>query len=219
MPMTGRLLAAFVLCMMSPPLAVTQSGGCEPHGKVRFICGAASPEDLVRVPRSDWVIASGYIGGTIHLINVRDYTVVKVFPTRAPRERWAKTGPYAACPGPIHPVDGDKFSSHGLAVAAGPNGVHIIYVVHHGLRESVEVFQVDAASSPPTFTWIGCVLAPVAVDNSVNALPTGLNSISPVPGGGFVVTNTVRRRSPVTDNTNTGEIWEWSPKEGWRIVP
>ncbi len=34
-----------------------------------------APEDLVPVPGTDWVVASGYTaGGAIHLINTKDYT-------------------------------------------------------------------------------------------------------------------------------------------------
>jgi len=32
---------------------------CDLDGQVRFICGLSSPEDLILVPQSDWVVASG----------------------------------------------------------------------------------------------------------------------------------------------------------------
>ncbi|MEO2005359.1 MAG: hypothetical protein ABGY41_14830 [Candidatus Poribacteria bacterium] len=31
--------------------------------------------------------------------------------------------------------------------------------VHHGTRESVEVFEVDADATPPALTWVGCAPA------------------------------------------------------------
>ena len=54
--------------MVVPGLSM-QTGGCEPDGKVNFICGVVSPEDLVQVPRSDWVIASGYTRGGVHVVD------------------------------------------------------------------------------------------------------------------------------------------------------
>ena len=32
---------------------------CEPDGQVQFLCGPVSPEDLVEIPDSPWVIVSG----------------------------------------------------------------------------------------------------------------------------------------------------------------
>src|SRR5687768_11102787 len=83
-------LAAVLLCSALVPAATMQSGGCDPAGNVRFICGVISPEDLVAVPRSDWVVASGYAGGAVHLINTRTYATTQVFPTPKPRERFDK---------------------------------------------------------------------------------------------------------------------------------
>jgi len=67
-------------------------------GKVQFICGVIGPEDLVVVPGSKWVIASGDAsGGAITLINVRDRTTTALFPTPTPRQRLdAKV--YDSCP-------------------------------------------------------------------------------------------------------------------------
>ena len=51
-----------------------------------------------------------------------------------------------------------------------------------------------------------------------------MNSISPVPDGGFVVTNIIRRNTPnirelMRTGGNTGELWEWHPDDGWKMVP
>ena len=204
-------LAALMLCSAVLPVGTRQSSGCEPAGGVKFICGVISPEDLVPVPRSEWVVVSGYTGGAVHLANTRDYATIQVYPTATPRERFDKAR-YAACPGPIDPAEQEKFSAHGLAIAPGANQVHTVYVVHHGFRESIEVFEVDTRAKPPTFTWVGCAVAP----------PTaGLNSVTPLPGGGFAATSPNRRGDPPArpDPTNTGDVWEWHAKDGWTIVP
>ena len=202
-------LAASWLCSAVLPVGTIQSGGCDPDGNVKFICGVVSPEDLVAVPRSDWVIVSGYTGGAVHLINARDYSTTQVFPATTPRERFDKKT-YASCPGPIDPAEKEKFSAHGLAVAPGSDRVHTVYLVHHGFRESIEVFEIDTRAQMPTFTWVGCVVAPPTV---------GLNSVSPLSEGGFAATNPNRRGVPPPSPDNTGEVWEWNAKDGWKTVP
>jgi hypothetical protein len=204
-------IAAIVLLLASTVVssAAMQSGACEPLGNVRFICGVISPEDLVAVPGSEWVVVSGYAGGAVHLVNTRDFKTVQVYPVSPPRERLDKAT-YASCPGPMDPGEKQKFSAHGLAVRKGSNRVHTVYLVHHGFRESIEVFEVDVREAPPAFTWIGCVVAPASA---------GLNSVSPLPGGGFVATNPTRKGAAAqAQGTNTGEVWEWNSKEGWKIV-
>jgi hypothetical protein len=193
------------------PASSFQTKGCEPRGDVRFICGVVSPEDLVAVPRSDWVVASGLSGGAVHLVNTRDHSTVQVYPVTPPRERQDRKT-YAACPGPMDPAEKEKFSAHGLAVRQGEGRVHTVYLVHHGFRESIEVFEVDTQPRIPTFSWIGCVVAPPTV---------GINSVTPLPGGGFAATNPNRRSKPAPgqDPTNTGEVWEWNAADGWKIVP
>jgi sugar lactone lactonase YvrE len=202
-------LAALLLCSAVLPAGTMQPRGCDPDGNVKFVCGVISPEDLVAVPRSDWVVASGLTGGGVVLVNTRDHSTIKVFPTASPRERLDKKT-YAACPGPVDPAEGEKFSAHGLAVAAGPDRVHTVYLVHHGFRESIEVFEIDTRPTSPAFTWVGCVVAPQ---------PVRMNSVSPLPGGGFVATNPTRVGVPPPSPDNTGEVWEWNMKEGWKAVP
>ena len=142
------VLAVLLLCSAVLPVGTMQSAGCDPDGNVKFICGVVSPEDLVAVPRSDWVVASGYTGGGVHLINSRDYSTTQVFPTTNPRERFDKKA-YASCPGPIDPAEKEKFSAHGLAVAQGADRVHTVYLVHHGFRESIEILRSTPAQRRP----------------------------------------------------------------------
>ena len=132
--MKSRLaLCALLLCSAALSVGTMQSRACDPDGKIMFICGVVSPEDLVAVPRSDWVVASGFTGGAVHLVNTRNHSTVQVYPAATRLERFDKKT-YASCPGPMDPAEKEKFSAHGLAVAAGPDRVHAVYVVHHGFR-------------------------------------------------------------------------------------
>ena len=152
---------------------------CETVGEIQFICDLISPEDLAVVPGSEWVIASGNrAGGRIHLISVGDKTATVLFPSTNQSERFdAET--YPTCPGPIDPNEEDAFNAHGLYLAPGQGDVHTLYVVHHGNRESIEIFEVDARAAP-TMAWVGCAVAPE---------PLGLNGVVALPEGGFATTS------------------------------
>jgi len=160
-----------------------KAAGCEAIGNVRFICDQLGPEDLAAVPGSDWVLSSGMAAnGAIRLIDLRDKSTTVLFPSAASRERPNKKT-YESCPGPIG-SEGDKFRAHGLYLRPGKNAVHTLYVVHHGGRESIEVFELDARPKAPTLTWIGCAVAPD---------PIGLNSVVGLSDGGFITTNFLPR--------------------------
>ncbi len=187
------LSVALVLGIAGPSAAV-----CEAVGEIQFICDVIGPEDLAIVPGSEWVIASGnQEGGRIQLVSVRDKTTTVLFPTPARNER-LDAATYPTCPGPLDPEETAAFRAHGLYLKPGQDAVHTLYVVHHGTRESVEVFEVDARATPPALTWVGCAVAPEAL---------GLNAVVALPEGGFAAT------SP-----RTGDVWEWQTGTGWTRI-
>ena len=197
------------------PAAEMAADDCAPVGEIQFICDLISPEDLAVLPGSEWVIASGnQEGGMIHLVNVRDKTSSVLYPTASPRERLDAVT-YPTCPGPIDPNEGAAFRAHGLYLKPGEGGVHTVYLVHHGNRESVEVFEVDGAANPPELTWVGCAVAPE---------PLTLNSVVALPDGGFAATSF--RTAGMTDSfeevlsgATSGAVWEWHTDGGWAEVP
>jgi hypothetical protein len=191
---------------------------CNPagNGNVQFVCGQLAPEDLVVVPGDQWVLASAYSGsGGIYLINVSSKTSSVAYPTPTSKDQLDKKT-YDTCPGPPDAADKTKFTTHGLALRSGKNSVHTLYAVHHGGRESIEVFELDARAKTPTLTWVGCA---VAQD------PIGLNSVVALPEGGFIATNFLPRgvdanaRTKMMAGENNGELWEWHTGKGWNKVP
>jgi len=180
------------------PAGFTEYGAfpCDPAGEVRFVCDMISPEDIAVIPDADWAIVSGaQEGGRIHAVHVRDKTAEILFPADGAVERLDATT-YPTCPGALR--DGE-FRAHGLYLKARTAGPHTLYVVHHGTRESIEVFEVDAGVSPPGLAWVGCVPALSSLS---------LNSVVALPEGGVATT------SAPTDN-----VWEWHTTTGWRPVP
>jgi WD40 repeat protein len=191
-----------------------RAAGCETIGNIRFICDQLGPEDLAVVPGSEWVLSSGMVAnGAIRLINLRDKSTTVLFPGATSTER-PNNKTYDSCPGPVG-SEGDKFRAHGLYLRPGPHAVHTLYVVHHGDRESIEVFELDARAKPPTLAWIGCAVAPD---------PIGLNSVVGLADGGFITTNFSPRgnadaRTRMMAGENNGQVWEWHTHTGWKIVP
>jgi hypothetical protein len=216
-----RLALLSTLIVLSAPGVMAQAppappADCSPASGVQFVCGLQAPEDLVVLPGGQWVVAGAFSGaGGVYLIRASDRMVTVAYPGASPRERFdAKT--YAACPGVPDAATKAKYQTHGLYLLAGANNVHRLFVVLHGGRESVEVFEVDARQATPAVTWIGCAVAPD---------PIGLNSVRGLPDGGFIATNFLPRGgSPertklMMGGEKNGELWEWHTASGWQKVP
>ena len=220
-----RVMFAALLAVLVSARGLAQApppAGCDPAGPIRFVCGQAGPEDLVAVPNSPWIIASAYgADGGVHLIDTKAATSTRIFPGAAAKEQLDRNM-YGDCPGPLEGPSRERFRTHGLFLKEARDRRHTLYVVHHGARESVEVFELDARPSPPAITWIGCVVAPD---------PIGLNAVVALPDGGFAATNFDPRRPPtpggrgggfspaLLNGENNGEVWEWHLKSGWAKVP
>ncbi len=178
-------------------IAGPHAAACDSDGDVQFVCGPVSPEDLIPVPRSPWVVVSSMEDeGHLYLVDTRNHTASVLFTSDGSNRRH-DTAVYGSCPGPVS----RQFRPHGLSIRPGDGDSHTLYVVGHGTRESVEVFRLDTAGASPTATWVGCVVAPESAN---------LNSVTALPDGGFAATNF---------NRPMGEVWEWQPATGWSKVP
>jgi hypothetical protein len=218
---------AFVLLVALPLGIIAQQGAprgaapapppCVQQGNTQYVCGQTAPEDLVLVPGGDWVVASMFGGtGGIQIINTKVKSTVMGYPTATAKEQLDKKT-YDTCPGPPDAEQKAMFRTHGLALREGRNSQHTLYVVNHGKRESIEVFTLDAKAKPPALTWIGCAVAPD---------PIGLNSVLPLPDGGFIGTDFLERgpnaaaaRGKMQAGENNGSLWEWHTGTGWKIIP
>ena len=216
-----RLLALVVLTSMLvvvpalPQARQGQSPPCDP-ASTEYICDQNAPEDLVVVPGGGWVVASSFAGaGGVRIISTADRTTTVAYPGGTSRDRFdSKT--YNTCPGVPDAKQKASFRTHGIAIREGANSVHTLYAVHHGVRESIEVFELDARQKPPVLTWIGCAVAPD---------PIGLNEVVPIPGGGFIATDFLARgmdagqRGRIMAGEKGGGLWEWQTATGWKLIP
>jgi sugar lactone lactonase YvrE len=111
---------------------------------------------------------------------------------------------FADCPGP---PDASTFVAHGLDLQQQDTNRYRLYVTSHGKRESVEVFDIETAQSPPTIAWVGCVQLPKTAP---------ANGVAILPDGGFMVTNTLDPSTPngfaeMLTGKITGRMYEWHP--------
>ena len=171
------------------------------------------------VPQTKWLIASAMQGegGLYRSTRRRRGEGQKSSPPGAPSVSIAR----------VRRVPGASLRDSGGDARAlpqtGPRLGHTLYAVHHGDRESIEVFEVNAKSTPPAVSWIGCAVVPD---------PVGINSVAALPDGGFVLTNFDPRQPPppgggrggglsskLAAGEQNGEVWEWHAKSGWAKVP
>jgi hypothetical protein len=179
----------------------------------RFLDGVQRPEDLIAIPGTSWVLASGQphddVVGRLLAVDADSGRVSEVWPASARPAAWDRSA-YPDCPG--EPAAGT--APHGINLRSTGPAHAIVYAVAHGPRESVEVFDMDSSGAQPVLTWIGCAALPPN---------TSGNGVTPLPGGeGFVVTNF---SEPNTDpfallfaGQNTGDVRAWRSGSGWSTV-
>lgn len=186
--------------------------GCGIHGEIEILCGTRQPEDLERAPDGKFLIATQYLNqgrggatrGGMVLFDLRKKTFTKMVVKTEPGKSWGD----AACPGPA----GDKLVSHGSSLAKRRDGKWALYVVNHGGRESIEMFELKPARGGWSLVWRGCELA-----------QHDYNDLAILPDGGFVGTyptglSTGSGGAP-GGSAATGYVARWTPGKGESEVP
>ena len=205
---TLRSLACVLLLACS--IAGAADDGCDQSGQYAFVCGPRNAEDLVLIPGTEWIIGSGLAAdAAIYLVNAQQKTWTGLYPGNAPRAQ-QDMETYGACPGAPDPA---TFISHGLNLRPGADRHSMLYVVGHGGREAIEVFDVDANGEIPVLTWLGCVLTPDGMEaNSVASLADG-SLLATIPlHTGVSIAEILARKA-------TGGVYRWSPGEtGFTMV-
>lgn len=206
----SKLLLLTLLVLFSCQLADAADHDCDASGEYAFICGPKNAEDLVRVPDTKWIIASGMApDAAIYLINSEQKTWAELYPADAPRAQ-QDMETYGACPGSPDP---NNFVTHGLNIRSGDDGHSTLYVVGHGGREAIEVFDVNASGEMPVLTWTGCIMTPDGME---------ANSVASLGDGSLLVTIPLHTGIPISDalaGKLTGGVYEWSPGDsGFTMV-
>lgn len=233
-------MRAVALCLLFAQLLAGCSTAdildCRPANGLTPDCRFENPEDFARSPANTALIISEMGRGGIES---RAGRLLAYYPREGagadaddrgePRVLWprevASSG--AAVPSvgaplgdPSCPLLGpaDRLAPHGIDLELLDDGRHVLYVVNHGSRESVEIFEVRDDGRTVTIEPRGCVLAPPdATTNDV----VGLRD------GGFRVSDSFRRSENVIisglrmryGSHRPGFAWEWRPGRGYTRLP
>jgi len=209
--MLKLVLLGIALIVIAPTIAVAEdSATCDASTDMSYVCGPINAEDLVLIPETDWVLSSAMgPGGGIYLVDSGNREWTQLYTGSAEQVRHDEV--YGACTTPPQP---ESFISHGLHIRAGNDGHATLYVVGHGGREAIEIFDVTTNSGEPTLTWTGCVPMPgETAANSVTSLEDGtiLATVLMHPGQTY---------SDVFSGKLTGAIYRWSPGDsGFALIP
>ncbi|OJY62021.1 MAG: hypothetical protein BGP16_15125 [Sphingobium sp. 66-54] len=183
---------------------------CAPGDKLAYVCGPAKPEDIVAIPGTPWLIASGFSQGAgLKLVDGARASTQLWF-TAHPEQLAPDRKRYASCPGPVDPA---LFNARGLSLRrTGPERFSL-HVVNHGGRESIEVFDVTVTAGQPMLRWRGCL-----------PMPEGLvaNSVATFSDGTVLATVLNRPGATIADfvlGNLTGAVYQWAPGDtAFRLV-
>ena len=117
-----------------------------------------------------------------------------------PSSPWRRGLAQETCPGPI----GDALISHGSSLAKRKGGAWALYVVNHGARQSIEMFELRQAAGAWTLVWRGCEVA-----------MHEYNDVAILPDGGFVGTYpsglAAGNAGAAAAGGATGYVARWTP--------
>lgn len=202
-----------------PPLLATLLAGahvdaappCPADDELSYVCGPTKPEDVLALPGTPWLIASGFAPGAgLKLVDTRNRRFIPWY-TAAPDQIAPDADAARLCPGP---VDAALFNTRGLSLRSIGTGRWRLLVVNHGGRESIERFEVDARGASPRLTWRGCLpMPPGQVGNAVASFADGTTLVTVLTRPGTTIADFVAGRI-------TGGVWQWRPCDaGWTLLP
>ena len=128
-----------VLILVALTQAACTQGGCGAAGDVAFVCGPTNAEDLVLVPGTQWIIASGMAAGAG--FTAIDSATGEAIPL--PVTSGYSSGMYPRACSEL--PEASEFESHGLDIHAADSGRITLHAVGHGAREAIEIYDVNTA--------------------------------------------------------------------------
>jgi len=184
---------------------------CGLHADMNVICGVRASEDLELTPDGRYLIVSQYrtfrtpgAPADLVLLDLTTQRLQALPVTSMPTPGWGD----ASCSAPV------ALSPHGTSLTRRRDGPWQLFVVNHGMRESIEMYEPVKERDSWKLVWRGCVVSPLAF-NDVAALgdgsfvgthPTALNQT------GAPAANPLQGRA-------TGWVAKWNPSSGETELP
>lgn len=125
--------------------------------QLSYIKGVQSPEDLVQIPDTKWIIASGMANNSgLHLIDSESKTTTRLI---APKGK--AIAEFAAS---TEQPTADEMQIHGIHIKKVGEKYRLYAVNHNGVgekisHETIDIFEINTDSTP-TLTWLGNVPMP-----------------------------------------------------------
>jgi sugar lactone lactonase YvrE len=206
----GRFFrAAGLLAALAAGPACAAQAPCTPAEGLRFICGTGAAEEVVAIPRTRWLIASGLnVGAPAHLTLIdtrrqRAMPLAMTFPTQA--------NAASDCPGPPDPA---RWSMDGLALATDGRTPRL-FAANHGDRRAVEFFTLALRPGHlPVARWTGCATLPAGtLGNAIAATgPRGFYLTS------FHAPDDDQAWARMARGEPTGSVWRWRQGGGFTRI-
>lgn len=186
-------------------LAGGAAGDCASEPPLDYVCGPVKPEDVVALPGTSWLVASGFAEGSgLKLVDARTGEY-RTWYTGTPGQIGTPLAGLPDCPGP---VDVRLFNARGLGLRRIAGNTWRLLAVNHGGREAIEIFDlVKGGETEPALKWRGCIpMPPGQVGNSVASFADGTVLVTVLTRPGTSIADFVEGR-------DTGAVWSWSPGE------
>ncbi len=184
--------------------------GCGMHGDSEVICGTRSPEDLEITPDGKYLVVTQFVnnpgqavGLGLSLFDIAKKTFAPLASRDQPLAGWGD----AACPGPI----GAKLTGHGSSLVKRSDGAWQLFIVNHGGRESIEMYELKPAGASWEMLWHGCVPSKEAY-----------NDVAALSNGGFIATHPTalqQQGQNLFDGAPSGFVVRWTPGQGETELP
>lgn len=207
-----RLLCALFVALLASAPASAQTADCSADAELAYLCGVQKPEDLLALPGTSLLIASGFAKGAgLKLVDTRARTYRQWYTGEASQIA-ADAKAFPDCDGPPDPA---LFNTRGLSLRPLTTGRYRLLVVNHGGRESVEAFDVALTQgAEPQLQWRGCVSMP---EGQVG------NSVAQFADGTMLATVLTRPGTTIGDfmlGQRTGAVWQLQPgHRQFRLLP
>ncbi|MBL6688162.1 MAG: SMP-30/gluconolactonase/LRE family protein [Pseudomonadales bacterium] len=188
------------------------SKACSTAQAISTYCGFTNPEDIVPLPDGEHLLISEMgefmldTPGQLVTFHTKKALIEPLLVNYDPSEEsWGVQG--------CQPPDDALFSPHGIDIVTDNEGRHRLFVVNHGGREAVEMFELVQQQDRWLAQWRGC------------AIPPGepfINDVSGFRNGDFLVTHMWDKQSSIamitlklTTGVATGWVWRYTQGEGF----
>ncbi len=174
---------------------------CQAVGDKTPLCGWQRPEDMELLDDGNTLIVSqmemghGRVPGAIALLDTASGDKRELAMIQESEELWGDP----QCTQSV----GDHLGPHGIHLSTRTDGRQQLLVVNHGLRESVEFYEIlkgpveGGASEDYRLQWRGCAEAPQG---------SFLNDVVALPDGGFAATHMFTKGDAPVGTLNTAEL-------------